>query len=85
MELVVGQIHRTIEQNGELGKKSPQTCSTDLTKVQKQCNSPENGTYIIVFNNDDRTIAKKKKQKQKKPGLLLILQKIAQNILQNAK
>lgn len=84
MELVVGQIHRTIEQNGELGKKSPQTCSTDLTKVQKQCNSPENGTYIIVFNNDDRTIAKKK-QKQKKPGLLLILQKIAQNILQNAK
>lgn len=83
MELVVGQIHRTIEQNGELGKKSPQTCSTDLTKVQKQCNSPENGTYIIVFN-DDRTIAKKK-QKQKKPGLLLILQKIAQNILQNAK
>ena len=54
MELVVGQIHRTIEQNGELGKKSPQTCSTDLTKVQKQCNSPENGTYNC----------KKKKQKK---------------------
>lgn len=65
MELVVGQIHRTIEQNGELGKKSPQTCSTDLTKVQKQCNSPENGTYIIVFNNDDRTIAKKKTKTKK--------------------
>lgn len=58
MELVVGQIHRIIEQIGEPGEKCPQIGLIDLTKVQKQCNSTENGTY---FNNDDRTIAKKTK------------------------